>query len=117
GPFDERIFMYGEDLDLGLRAAANGVETWFWPRARVVHHGGHSSAAAFGGEPFVLLAAARQEVVARRLGRWRAGVDGAAQALTFSSRLVLKRALGRPAAREREQLRALRDSRRSSAGC
>jgi N-acetylglucosaminyl-diphospho-decaprenol L-rhamnosyltransferase len=117
GPFDERIFLYGEDLDLGLRAAANGVETWFWPRARVIHHGAHSSAAAFGGEPFVLLAAARQGVVARHLGRWRAWVDGAAQALTFSSRLVLKRALGRPAAREREQLRALRDSRRSSAGC
>ena len=31
GPFSEDIFLYGEDLDLGLRAAEQGVETWFWP--------------------------------------------------------------------------------------
>ncbi len=37
GPFDERIFLYAEDLDLGLRAAEVGVETWFWPSARVLH--------------------------------------------------------------------------------
>ena len=35
--------MYGEDLELGLRAARAGVETWFWPGARVVHHRAHSS--------------------------------------------------------------------------
>jgi GT2 family glycosyltransferase len=112
GPFDERIFLYGEDLDLGLRAAARGIETWFWPRARVIHHGAHSSAGAFGGEPFELLATARRDVVARRLGARRAALDDAAQALTFASRLALKRALGREVDRERRQLRALRESRR-----
>ena len=39
GPFDETIFMYGEDMDLGLRATRAGVETWFWPSARVLHYG------------------------------------------------------------------------------
>jgi N-acetylglucosaminyl-diphospho-decaprenol L-rhamnosyltransferase len=115
GPFDERIFLYGEDLDLGLRASASGVQTWFWPRARVLHHGAHSSDVAFGGEPFERLAAARQDVVARLLGARRAWLDGAAQALTFGSRLILKRTFGLPGARERQQLRALRSSRRSSA--
>jgi N-acetylglucosaminyl-diphospho-decaprenol L-rhamnosyltransferase len=113
GPFDERIFMYGEDLELGLRAAAMGVQTWFWPAARVLHHGAHSSLAAFGGEPFDLLARARHDVVARRLGLRRAALDDAAQAFTFASRALLKRALGRSAARERQQLAALGAVRRA----
>jgi GT2 family glycosyltransferase/glycosyltransferase involved in cell wall biosynthesis len=112
GPFDEQIFLYGEDLDLGLRAAAAGVETWFWPRARVLHHGAHATAPAFGGEPFELLARARHEVVRRRLGRWRGGLDDLAQATTFGSRIALKRAFGRPVARERSQLAAVASVRR-----
>jgi N-acetylglucosaminyl-diphospho-decaprenol L-rhamnosyltransferase len=114
GPFDERIFLYGEDLELGLHAAQHGVETWFCPEALVVHHGGHSTAAAFGGEPFDLLASARHEAVARRMGNRKAALDDAAQALTFASRIALKRALGRPATRERKQLAALRGLRSSA---
>ena len=112
GPFDEAIFLYGEDMELGLRAAATGVQTWFWPAARVCHHRAHASAVAFGGEPFARLAAARHDVVRARLGARRATVDDALQALTFGSRIALKWALGRPARRERAQLRALGDVRR-----
>ena len=68
GPFDERTFMYAEDLDLGLRAADAGVETWFWPAARVLHRGAHSSRRVYGGEPFDLLARRRREVVRERRG-------------------------------------------------
>ena len=67
---------------------------------------------AFGGEPFARLAAARHDVVRARLGARRAAVDDALQALTFGSRIALKWALGRPAQRERAQLRALGDVRR-----
>jgi N-acetylglucosaminyl-diphospho-decaprenol L-rhamnosyltransferase len=116
GPFDERIFLYGEDLDLGLRAAAAGVESWFWPAGRVVHHRAHSTRAAFGGEPFELLARARHEAVARRLGRRRATLDDAAQAVTFGSRIVLKRIIRRSAGRERRQLDALLKARRIDGG-
>lgn len=114
GPFDERLFMYGEDLDLSLRARREGIETWFWPAARVIHHRAHSSSAAFAGEPFERLARARHEVVARRLGAGRAAVDDRAQALTFASRIAVKGALGRPTARERRQLEALRAARRDA---
>ena len=69
GPFDERVFLYAEDLDLGLRAADAGVETWFWPAARVLHSGAHASGPAFGGEPFELLARRRREVVRERRRR------------------------------------------------
>jgi GT2 family glycosyltransferase/glycosyltransferase involved in cell wall biosynthesis len=113
GPFDDSIFMYGEDLELGLRARRQGIETWLWPSARVVHRRAHSSAAAFGGEPFAVLARARHDVVARRLGRGRAGLDDLAQQLTFASRLALKRMLGRPAVRERRQLAAVQAVRRT----
>ncbi len=112
GPFDETIFMYGEDLELGLRAAGQGIETWFWPQARVRHRGAHSSDRAFGGEPFELLAQARHDVMAKRFGARRAQLDDSAQAATFASRLTLKRMLGQPAERERRQLAALRSLER-----
>jgi len=111
GPFDETLFLYGEDLDLGLRAAQDGVETWFWPLARVLHHQAHSTSRAFGGEPFQLLAQARHDVVRRRLGPRLGTLDDAVQAFTFASRWTLKRALGRPAERERHQLEALTRAR------
>jgi N-acetylglucosaminyl-diphospho-decaprenol L-rhamnosyltransferase len=107
GPFDERAFMYAEDLDLGLRAADAGVETWFWPAGRVVHSGAHSTRRAFGGEPFELLASRRREVVRERRGPRRARADDLLQLLTFADRLVLKRLSGREAGRERRQLAVL----------
>src|SRR5581483_7948607 len=108
GPFDERLFLYGEDLDLGLRAAQAGVESWFWPGARVLHHGAHASGRAFGGEPFEALAAARHDVIERRLGAPRARLDDRLQALTFASRVAVKSLLRRPAQRERRQRAAIR---------
>jgi N-acetylglucosaminyl-diphospho-decaprenol L-rhamnosyltransferase len=115
GPFDERIFLYGEDLDLGLRAADAGVETWFWPEGRVLHRRGHSAGPAFGGEPFELLARTRRAVIGERRGEARARLDDALQALTFASRAALKTLLGRPSERERRQLSALREARREPA--
>lgn len=115
GPFDEGIFLYGEDMELGLRAGAAGVETWFWPAARVRHHRAHASAVAFGGEPFERLARARHDVVRMRLGGRRAALDDALQALTFASRIVAKGLLRKPAQRERAQLRAMLAVRRGGA--
>jgi N-acetylglucosaminyl-diphospho-decaprenol L-rhamnosyltransferase len=109
GPFDERIFMYAEDLDLALRARSAGVETWFDPRGRVLHHGAHSTAAAYGGEPTELLIRSRRTVVARRLGRPALARDDGAAAVRFAGRIAVRRLLGRPAAREWAQLRALCD--------
>jgi GT2 family glycosyltransferase len=42
GGFDDRQWMYAEDLDLGWRLARGGWSTWYEPAARV----GHASAAA-----------------------------------------------------------------------
>jgi len=112
GPFDERFFMYAEDLDLGLRAGASGIETWFWPAGRVLHHRAHSSERAFGGEAFDMLARMRHQAVARNRGERAARVDDAAQLATFAGRMALKRLLRRPWDREARQLRAVRNARR-----
>lgn len=107
GPFDERAFMYAEDLDLGLRAADAGIETWFWPAARVVHAGAHSTRRVYGGEPYELLASRRREVVRERRGPRRARADDLLQLLTFADRLLLKRLSGRDTHNERRRLAAL----------
>jgi N-acetylglucosaminyl-diphospho-decaprenol L-rhamnosyltransferase len=112
GPFDERAFMYAEDLDLGLRASDAGIETWFWPDARVVHRRAHAARRAFRGEPFGLLARRRREVVRKWRGRRREEVDDWTQLVTFANRMALKALLGRSATRERRQLAALLDARR-----
>ncbi len=107
GPFDERTFMYGEDLDLGLRVADAQRGTRFWPAARVLHRGAHSTHAAFGGEPIELLARRRAAVVRERRGALRAHADRVLQAATFRDRIALKRLVRQPAIRERRQLDAL----------
>lgn len=115
GPFDPSAFLYAEDLDLGLRAAEHGVETWFWPHARVLHKRAHSTGAAFGGEPFELLAGRRRQVIEERRGPAAARRDDLVQAATFANRIALKTLLRKPAARERSQLRAVVRSRGRSA--
>ena len=112
GPFDPDTFLYAEDLDLGLRAADAGIETWFWPDARVVHHRAHSSSWAFDGVPFELLARRRREVVRKWRGARRESVDDAFQLTTFAARLALKGAVGRSVTRERRQIEALLRVRR-----
>jgi N-acetylglucosaminyl-diphospho-decaprenol L-rhamnosyltransferase len=111
GPFDERAFMYAEDMELGLRAGEQGIATWFRPEARVVHQRAHSSERAFGGEPFELLARRRREVIRERRGPTAARLDDWAQLTTFATRIALKRLARRSAERERHQLAALRRAR------
>ncbi len=53
GGYDERFFVYGEDVDLGLRARAAGLRPLLCPEATVVHEVGRSSATR--GDKLVLL--------------------------------------------------------------
>jgi hypothetical protein len=43
GLFDERFFMYGEDLDLAFRIKERGWKVFYYPAVRVLHHKGASS--------------------------------------------------------------------------
>ena len=46
--FDERYFMYSEDLDLCYRVRQAGFDCLYMPDAQIVHHGGGSSNSARG---------------------------------------------------------------------
>lgn len=43
GGFDERFFLYGEDLDLCLRMKNNGWAVWYFPNAVITHYKGRST--------------------------------------------------------------------------
>ena len=113
GPFDPALHLYAEDLDLCLRARAQGVATVYHPAIRVEHTGGHATGAVHSGEPHELLARRRAEVIERRLGSRARRRDDRQQALTFLTRVAARRLLGRDASREQAQLRAVRAARSS----
>ena len=110
GPFDPQLRMYGEDIDLGLRARTLGIGSWIDPEAcTVVHHGQGSSPQVYGSRdgwrPTGTLnwrAAVRRAYGPRRerLG-WRA--------LRLNLRLRL---LARDDPRSRHRARSQRDRRR-----
>jgi GT2 family glycosyltransferase len=72
GPMDERLFMYGEDLDWCWRATERGWSIRFEPAAEVVHVGNASGARGYGGARALAVARNEQRVVAGHLGRRRA---------------------------------------------
>jgi N-acetylglucosaminyl-diphospho-decaprenol L-rhamnosyltransferase len=109
GPFDERLELYAEDLDLGLRARQAGIPSLFAPDvARVVHLGERSTSRRLGRARVERKLHARREVVRRRLGPRRERADFAAQAVFHAGRFAAKRLFGRPAEREAAWLRAAR---------
>lgn len=113
GPFDEAIEMYGEDMDLGLRAAAEGVASYFLPDvARVVHVGDASASRRFADRGLSATAASFGDVLLRRYGSTRAHRGLLAEQLRVRVRIYAKRALRRDAAREAAWLQALTAAQR-----
>ena len=45
--FDERFNMYGEDVELCLRAKKEGINCYYWPDAKLFHHVSASLGGAF----------------------------------------------------------------------
>ncbi len=68
GGFDERQWMYAEDLDLGWRLHDAGWTTRFEPRARVVHAAGASTEIAFADDRIERYTRATYAVLIRRRG-------------------------------------------------
>lgn len=113
GGFDERQWMYAEDLDLGWRLSQAGWATRFEPRARVLHESGAATATAFGDEQVSRFLAATYAMLSRRRGaaRMRAtaaiNVAGAAGRAAWMSPLAAIAPRWRdPSAENRRWLRA-----------
>jgi N-acetylglucosaminyl-diphospho-decaprenol L-rhamnosyltransferase len=107
GPFDPKVFLFYEDLDLCLRAADASVPTLLRPEVALLHSGGSSVERTLRGRDAEIRARRRREVMAGR-GRLKLALDDAAQALTFGTRAAGRSLLRRGGEYEREQLRALR---------
>ena len=110
GPFDPALHMFGEDVDLGLRAAAAGVTSWFDPEAcRIVHHGLGSSTRAYGSRvgwrPTGTLN--WRAAVRRAYGPRREWLGWLALRTNLRLRLVAKRLLGRATERDRAAVEAV----------
>lgn len=101
GPFDPGIFLFGEDLDLGLRARARGIPTVLHRDVEMVHAGGHST----GAEDIALRVARHRDAVAKNLGEAAQRRDDAIQVLEHAVRAVR--------ARDRAYVRAIRVARRA----
>jgi N-acetylglucosaminyl-diphospho-decaprenol L-rhamnosyltransferase len=107
GPFDPAIEMFGEDLDLCLRAARAGVPSYFHPTAcEVMHHGGASAAVRWAGGADSVVALTRRAVLRRTFGERRERAAWLAQRLNLRLRVTAKRALRRDASRDAAALRA-----------
>lgn len=108
GPFDPELHMYGEDVDLGLRAAAAGVGSWFEPQARVIHHGQGSSTLVYGSRegwrPTGTLN--WRAAVRRAYGPRREWLGWRALRLNLRLRLLVKQLLGRAGDRDRAAVKA-----------
>jgi len=112
GPFDPDAFLFYEDIDLCLRARAAGIPTLLHPGVELLHSGQHATS-RLGPEAIRMGARRRREVVGARLGRTALALDDLAQGLTFATRITARALLRRPGGRERAQLQALREARRS----
>ena len=107
GPFDPAIHLYGEDMDLGLRAARAGVPSLFCPEvARVIHRGQGSTSQLLPDGPWELIARNRRAVLRREFGSRRERAAQGAHLFNLALRETAKRALGRDVSRDRAALRA-----------
>jgi asparagine synthase (glutamine-hydrolysing) len=68
GGFDERFFMYGEDLEWCYRIRDHGWRARFFPQSRIVHHDHQSADLKWGDERVARCLATEREVYAARHG-------------------------------------------------
>jgi N-acetylglucosaminyl-diphospho-decaprenol L-rhamnosyltransferase len=95
GGFDERQWVYAEDLDLGWRLAQRGWITRYEPAARVQHESGASTAPVFGADLEPRFMAASYATLERRRGRARMLLTAAINIAGAGARVALATPLAR----------------------
>jgi N-acetylglucosaminyl-diphospho-decaprenol L-rhamnosyltransferase len=98
GPWDDRFFMYAEDLDYCWRAQARGWQVCFVPQAVVRHVGNASGSQRYGEQREQVAIRNANQVVAERLGPLRGAVWralNAAAAVRMALRAERRRDRGR----------------------
>ncbi len=112
GPFDPAIHMYGEDLDLGVRASKAGVPVIFEPGTCAVTHFGKASSSRVYDDLGRAEAARNSRAVLRRAyGARRETLVWLAERASLAIRLQIKRLAGRDVWWERLVANGLRQAR------
>jgi GT2 family glycosyltransferase len=86
GGFDERQWMYAEDLDLGWSLHDAGWTTRYEPRARVLHEESAAAQVAFGEQKVAKSMAATYTVLVRRRGLARTWATAAVHVVGAGAR-------------------------------
>jgi len=89
GGFDERQWLYAEDLDLGWRLHDRGWATRYEPHAIVQHEAGAATGAAFGARQTFVWQRATYAVIRRRNGIVAAWIIGLLNVLGSTVRMVV----------------------------
>lgn len=107
GGFDERFFLYMEDMDLCTRVRATGRAVVVVPEVRI-HHVGGASGEVSGGAPVIAgrRVAGLATYLAVHQGRWAAAVFGVATAASATLVAATQALLRRPAAEHWAMARA-----------
>lgn len=109
GPFDPSIHMYSEDLELGIRAGAQGVRSIFAPeRGRVVHIGDASSNKRYSDAGKQLSVENRFYSISANRSLAVAIADAALLAIGHGIKFCARKALRRDAQNDLEWLRAIK---------
>lgn len=101
GGFDERFFMYGEDMDLCARARAVGQRTMILPDVSVVHFGNRSGAQRFGDRREAEIVKAEMRFYSREGGSSSVVVFRAVACLKYATKALIYRLRGERAAADR----------------
>jgi N-acetylglucosaminyl-diphospho-decaprenol L-rhamnosyltransferase len=88
GGFDERQWLYAEDLDLGWRLQRAGWITRYEPGARVQHASGAATRAMFGDRRVARFTAASYEVLRRRQGTAKAALTAVLNIVGAAARVA-----------------------------
>ncbi len=86
GGFDDAFVMYGEEVDLCLRARAAGLQLWITPEATIIHYGGASQPVR--ADKLVRLMRAKMELIARHFPARQKGLGLALFRLWPYSRML-----------------------------
>jgi N-acetylglucosaminyl-diphospho-decaprenol L-rhamnosyltransferase len=121
GGFDERRWMYAEDLDLGWRLHDAGWTMRYEPRARALHASGAATEIAFGDERVARYMRATYAVVLARRGLLKTWITAAVNVTGAAVRVAWLAPLARigrrwrgPLARMQMWLRVHREGLRSA---
>lgn len=95
GGFDEAVWMYGEDLELGWRLREHGWSTVYEPAAVVHHDHSVASTAAFGDQLLDRSVGATYDWLARRRGLRQTRAIAAVQLADARARVAIAAVLGR----------------------